>query len=166
MKRHSVKVTRRCAHVGEKGRCKRMTTTTHPFCGPHTKEHLGVSVRKSNIPMAGLGLFAERPFNVDERIVEYSGERLTTDQYDRRYDRDAMGSYGIQLSEKYVIDARKTSAGVARYACDYHGSGKRPNAEYVNFGGRIWIVATKRIRPGDEILTDYGDDMHRALGLK
>lgn len=125
-----------------------------------------MSVRKSNIPMAGLGLFAERPFNVDERIVEYSGERLTTDQYDRRYDRDAMGSYGIQLSEKYVIDARKTSAGVARYACDYHGSGKRPNAEYVNFGGRIWIVATKRIRPGDEILTDYGDDMHRALGLK
>jgi len=143
-----------------------MTTTTHPFCGQHTKEHLGVSVRKSNIPMAGLGLFAERTFKADDRIVEYSGERLTTDQYDRRYDRDAMGSYGIQLSEKYVIDARKTSSGVARYACDYHGSGKRPNAEYVNFGGRIWIVATKRIRPGEEILTDYGDDMHRALGLE
>ncbi|MBK6290623.1 MAG: SET domain-containing protein [Ignavibacteria bacterium] len=166
MKRHSVNVTRRCAHVGDKGRCKRMTTITHPFCGPHTREHLGITIQKSNIPKAGLGMFAMRTFVADERIVEYSGEKLTTDQYDRRYDKDNMGSYGIQLSEKYVIDARKTSSGVARYACDYHGSGKKPNAEYVNFGGRIWIVATKRIKPGEEILTDYGDDMHRALGLE
>lgn len=143
-----------------------MTTITHPFCGQHTREHLGITIQKSNIPMAGLGMFAVRPFVADERIVEYSGEKLTTDQYDRRYDKDSMGSYGIQLSEKYVIDARKTSSGVARYACDYHGSGKKPNAEYINFGGRIWIVATKRIKPGEEILTDYGDDMHRALGLE
>lgn len=166
MKRHSVNVTRRCAHVGDTGRCKRMTTITHPFCGQHTREHLGITIQKSNIPKAGLGMFAIRTFVADERIVEYSGEKLTTDQYDRRYNKDSMGSYGIQLSEKYVIDARKTTSGVARYACDYHGSGKKPNAEYINFGGRIWIVATKRIKAGEEILTDYGDDMHRALGLE
>ena len=166
MKRHSTNVTRRCAHVGDKGRCKRMTMITHPFCGQHTKEHLGISVRKSNIPQAGLGLFAEKPFAIDDRIVEYSGEKLTTGQYDRRYDKDSMGSYGIQLSEKFVIDAHLTSSGVARYACDFHGSGKKSNAEYVNFGSRIWIVAIKKIKVGDEILTDYGDDMHRALGLK
>jgi len=143
-----------------------MTTVTHPFCSQHTREHLGVTVQKSNIPKAGLGLFAEKMFNVDDRIVEYSGEKLTTAQYDRRYDKDAMGSYGIQLSESYVLDARKSNSGVARYACDYHGSKKKPNAEYVNFGGRIWIVATKRIKVADEILTDYGDDMHKALGLE
>ncbi len=143
-----------------------MTSVTHPFCGQHTREILGVSVRKSAIPKAGLGLFAERVFNVDDRVVEYTGEKLTTEQYDRRYKNDALGSYGIQLSEKFVLDARKTTSGVARYACDYHGSGKKPNAEYVNFGGRIWIVATRKIKIGDEILTDYGDDMHRALGLE
>lgn len=165
MKRHSVDVTSRCVHVGDKGRCKRMTVITHPFCGQHTREHLGVTVAKSNIAKAGLGLFAEKVFNVEDRIVEYSGEKLTTDQFDRRYDKDNMGSYGIMLSEKHVIDARKSNSGVARYACDYHGSGKRPNAEYVNFGGRIWIVATKKIKVGSEILTDYGNDMHRALGL-
>ncbi|MCX6140104.1 MAG: SET domain-containing protein [Candidatus Kapabacteria bacterium] len=166
MKRHSMNVTRRCAHIGDKGRCKRMTTVTHPFCGQHTREHLFVTVKKSLIPKAGLGLFAEKAFSVDERIVEYSGEKLTTAQYDRRYDKDSMGSYGISLSENFVIDARQTTSGVARYACDYHGSGKKPNAEYVNFGSRIWIVATRRIKAGDEILTDYGDDMHRALGLE
>ncbi len=122
-------------------------------------------MKKSSIPQAGLGLYAERTFEVDDRIVEYTGEKLTTDQYERRYKNDQLGSYGLALSEKYVIDARRTDAGVARYACDYHGSGKKPNAEYVNFGGRVWIVATRRIKQGEEILTDYGEDMHRALGL-
>lgn len=122
-------------------------------------------MKKSSIPQAGLGLYAERTFEVDDRIVEYTGEKLTTDQYERRYKSDQLGSYGLALSEKYVIDARRTDAGVARYACDYHGSGKKPNAEYVNFGGRVWIVATRRIKQGEEILTDYGEDMHRALGL-
>ncbi len=122
-------------------------------------------MRKSSIPKAGLGLYAERSFEVDDRIVEYTGEKLTTDQYERRYKSDQLGSYGLALSEKYVIDARRTDAGVARYACDYHGSGRKPNAEYVNFGGRVWIVATRRIKQGEEILTDYGEDMHRALGL-
>lgn len=165
MKRHSVKVTRRCAHRGDNGQCKRMTSVTHPYCAQHTKEHFGVSVKKSHIKGAGLGLFAERTFRADERIVEYTGEKLTTDQYDRRYASDALGSYGIQLSERYVIDAAKTTSGVARYACDYHGSGKKANAEYVVFGSRIYIVATRTIKPGEEIYTDYGDDMHRALGL-
>lgn len=165
MQHHVVKVTKRCAHTGDQGRCKRMTTSTHPFCGPHTRAVLGVSVRKSGIPKAGKGLFAERVFEVDQRIVEYTGEKLTTEQYERRYKSEQIGSYGLALSEKYVIDARRTDAGVARYACDYHGSGKKPNAEYVNVGGRVWIVATRRIKPGEEIFTDYGEEMHRALGL-
>lgn len=165
MQHHVVKVTKRCAHIGDQGRCKRMTTSTHPYCGPHTRLHFGVSVRKSSIPKAGMGLYAEKAFEVDDRIVEYTGEKLTTDQYERRYKTEQLGSYGLALSEKYVIDARRTDAGVARYACDYHGSGQKPNAEYVNFGGRVWIVATRRIKPGEEIFTDYGEDMHRALGL-
>lgn len=123
-------------------------------------------VRKSGIEQAGMGLYAARDFAKEDRIVEYSGEKLTTAQYNKRYDKDSMGAYGIQLTDEIVLDARKTTSGVARYACDYHGSGKRPNAEYINFGGRIWIVATKRIREGDEIFTNYGNDMHRALGLK
>lgn len=165
MKRHSINVTKQCAFRNEKGRCKRKTTKTHPYCGPHTDQVLGLRVAKSTIPLAGMGLFATRGFKKDEVICEYGGEKLTVDQYDRRYGDDAMGSYGIQLDSKHIIDARKTSAGVARYACDYHGSGRRPNAEYVTDGGKIHIVATRRIAAGEEILTDYGDEMHRAMGI-
>jgi len=165
MKHHSINVTKRCAYRGKKGRCKNDTTVTHPYCSKHTKKVLGLSVHKSSIPKAGKGLFAERDFKKGEQICKYGGEILTVDQYDKRYKDDSMGAYGIQLDEKRVIDAAKTTAGVARYACDYHGSGKKPNAEYISDDDEVWIVATKKIKAGDEIFTDYGDDMHRALGL-
>lgn len=168
MKKHSIKVTKRCAYVGKNGRCAINTSITHPLCARHTKSEMGLSVRKSNVPNAGLGLFAERTFKKDEQIARYGGEILTTAQYDKRYNADAMGAYGVQLDDNRVIDARKTTAGVARYACDYHGSHKKPNAEYVadDEAGEVWIVATRAIKKGDEILTDYGDDMHRAMGIE
>ena len=167
MKQHSIKVTKRCAFSVGNQRCSNNTTITHPYCSKHTKSELGLSVRKSNIPNAGMGLFAERPFKKGQNIAQYGGEVLTTAQYDKRYERDAMGAYGVQLDEERVIDARKTTAGVARYACDYHGSRRKPNAEYVadDEVSQVWIVATRHIKKGDEILTDYGDDMHCAMGI-
>lgn len=166
MKKHSIKVTKRCAYKGKSGRCEKMTTVTHPYCKKHTKKVLGVSVKKSSIPGAGKGLFAERDFKKGENIVQYNGEILTVDQYDKRYGDDAMGAYGITLDENRVIDAAKTSAGVARYACDFHGSkAKGPNAEYVSDDEEVWIVAIKNIKKGEEIFTDYGDEMHRAMGI-
>jgi len=143
-----------------------MTTITHPYCSKHTRKHLGVSVKKSKIPGAGYGLFAEKSFKKGEYIVQYTGEHLTTDEYDARYGDDTLGAYGITLNDTTVIDAAKTSAGVARYACDFHGSGKKNNAEYVTDDEEVWIVATKKIKAGDEIYTDYGEDMHKALGLE
>ncbi|MBN9398871.1 MAG: SET domain-containing protein ['Candidatus Kapabacteria' thiocyanatum] len=166
MKRHSIPVTAQCAYEGPNGRCKRMTTITHPYCGKHTQDVYGLKVAKSNIPGAGLGLFALRPFALGEHIVEYYGEKMTQKEYNLKYDDDALGAYGIELNSRYVLDAAKTSCGIARYACDYHGSRRKPNAEYVSDKGRIWVVAVRPIKAGDEILTDYGDEMHRALGLK
>lgn len=165
MNNHSIRVTAQCAFEGPNGRCRRMTTTTHPYCGPHTKSELGLLVAKSRIAKAGLGLFAARPFRKDGLVVEYTGEKLTTKAYNEKYGDDAMGAYGITLNARYVLDAAKTSSSVARYACDYHGSGKKPNAEFVTDRGRIWIVALRDLRVGDEIYVDYGEDMHRAMGL-
>lgn len=166
MKRHSIRVTAQCAYVGATGRCNKQTTITHPYCGVHTRQVLGVAVAPSAIAQAGLGLFAVRGFSKGQPIVEYCGEKLTTAAYDARYDGEGMGAYGIELDSEHVLDASKTSSGVARYACDYHGSGKRgPNAQYESDGERIWIVALRDIKPGEEIYTDYGDDMHRAIGI-
>jgi len=165
MSHHSISVTKRCRYKDRKGQCEQMTTITHPFCARHTRQILGVSVKKSQIPGAGLGLYAEREFLKGEKIVEYTGELLSHDEFDERYGHESLGAYGITLNDSWVIDAAKTSAGVARYACDYHGSGRRPNAEYESNDHEIWIVAKRTIQPGEEIFTDYGAEMHKALGL-
>ena len=165
MKHHNIKVTKRCTYEGKKGRCKNMTTITHPYCAKHTKKVMGLSVKKSKIKGAGLGLFAERTFKKGEEICKYEGEILTIDEYDERYADDDMGAYGITLNDKQIVDAALTSSGLGRYACDYHGSGKKNNAEYQSDDDEIWIVAIKKIKKGDEIYTDYGEDMHEALGL-
>lgn len=168
MKQHSITVRGRCAHVGRNGRCTQAISVTHPYCPKHTRQVLGLRVAKSSIPNAGKGLFADRDFSIGENIVRYGGEILTTAQYDKRYADDAMGAYGVQLDEDRVIDARRTDAGVARYACDYHGSRRKPNAEYVadDETDEVWVVATRKIKKGQEIFTDYGDEMHRAMGIE
>jgi hypothetical protein len=166
MNRHTVRVTAQCEYIGPAGRCRRKTTITHPFCGPHTEEVQGLRVARSSIAAAGLGLHAVRMFAKGSILAEYSGERLSQEEYDARYEGEPMGTYGIEVDEGYVLDARRTDSGIARYACDYHGSGRRPNAEFVSDEGRVWIVATRTIRPGDEIFVDYGDEMHRAMGIK
>lgn len=166
MDKHVVEVTRQCAYYGKKGRCRSITTITHPFCAKHTKKMLGLSVKPSKVKGAGYGLFAEKDFKKGQKIVEYTGEILTQDEYDERYLKDDMGSYGISLTEELVVDAARTDSGVARYACDFHGSGGMNNADYEDNGDTIWIVAVRKIKAGEEIYTDYGEDMHEALGLE
>lgn len=167
MKHHTIKEKARCALRGPKGRCKRITSVTHPYCAQHTARVLGVRVAKSNIKGAGFGLFATKSFAVGDRIVEYKGDVLTQAEYDARYDENNMGAYGIELNDTHVIDAARTTSGVARYACSYQGSGARkPNAEYVSDEQQVWIVALKPIKAGQEIFTDYGEEMIVAMGLK
>jgi hypothetical protein len=55
------------------------------------------------------------------------------------------------------IDARCTQASVARYAnaCDRPGYKKPCNARF-NAGGKL--VAVKKLKKGQEVLTRYGND--------
>lgn len=169
MPNHTIRVAKQCAYTDKGRQCRRTTVVTHPFCWYHTKTELGLEVKRSTIPGAGLGLFAVREFIAGERVAQYDGERLSSEEYQQRYEGQPMGTYGIELDDDVVLDARRTDSGVARYACDYHGSKNGPNAEFVVFfeksGGEVWIVATKRIKPGDEIFVDYGEEMHNAMGV-
>jgi hypothetical protein len=170
MRHHTIRIAARCAHAANGRQCGRTTVVTHPYCWYHTRTELGLEVRRSTIAGAGLGLFAVRPFLPGERIAQYDGERLSADEYQERYEGQALGTFGIELDHNVVLDARRTDSGVARYACDYHGSGGKANAEFVAVlnkrGGEVWIIATKSIGVGDEIFVDYGDEMHDAMGVK
>jgi hypothetical protein len=112
---------------------------------------LAFEVRPS--PIAGLGVFATRRIKRGARIVEYIGERISSDEADARYDDDAMASHHTMLFEvdaHTVIDGARhgNEARYINHACD-------PNCEAVNEDGRIFIEAIADIGPGDELVYDY-----------
>lgn len=113
----------------------------------------------------GLGLFATEPIKKRTLIVEYKGPRMSNAEADRL---EARGSkYMYQVNDKWTIDGSSRS-NVARYA----NHSCRPNAESDTVrgknggnsrGGRVIIRAIKNIKPGDEIVYDYGDDYFKYV---
>src|SRR5687768_10679939 len=56
----------------------------------------------------GRGAFAIRPVRKGTRIIEYTGERISHDEADRRYDDAGMGrhhTFLFSVDRKTVIDA-------------------------------------------------------------
>lgn len=108
-------------------------------------------IRRSEIQ--GRGAFAVRPIPKGTRIVEYTGERISHKEADKRYDDEAMGRHHTFLfiaTQRTVVDARHhgNEAKYINHACE-------PNCEAVIDGGRIFIEAVKAIRTGQELTYDY-----------
>jgi SET domain-containing protein len=104
-----------------------------------------VKVKRSGI---GLGLFAADKIAKDTRIIEYTGEKiLRTDRARHK------GKYLFTLNDKWTVDG-KSRANIARYA----NHSCRPNAKSLTVGHKIWIIARRRIRSGEEITFNYGKE--------
>ena len=110
-------------------------------------------VRNSRIH--GRGVFAARRIRNGTRIVEYTGERISNKEADRRYDDTKMRrhhTFLFTLDSNSVIDgAISTGGGDASYinhSCE-------PNCEAVIEGKKIFIHALHTIEPGTELAYDY-----------
>lgn len=117
-------------------------------------------------PHAGQGLFASRAYKRGERVVEYTGELLTREQYEQRYPNDKLGKYVLELSKNHYIDARDPDgSGPARFINDCRRSDRlaghcgRNNvrAEVARGTKRAWLYATRPISPGEELFWNYGN---------
>ena len=127
-----------------------------------------LKVRKSTIKGAGRGLFTTSRIRKEDVIVEYLGEKLTWKQCLRRYKNNSHELvYVFCVTDDNCIDAHATPDALARLANDSNGTefGKRKlnNAEYRIIKKRPYIVATKAIGPGSEILVNYGDEYWEAI---
>lgn len=102
---------------------------------------------------SGLGLFACIAFRAGQRVIEYTGERITAAEADRR-----RGRYLFHVDAGYAIDAagREHLARYINHAC-------RPNCEARLVGRRIFIHARRAIRPGKELTYHYGRVYFRAF---
>jgi len=113
------------------------------------------TVRKSKIQ--GMGGFATRWIDQGTRIIEYTGERISHEEGDARYDDDAMGrhhTFLFTVDDDTVIDAavNGNEARFVNHCCD-------PNCEAVDRGGRIFIEALRDIAPGEELFYDYAYEL-------
>ena len=111
------------------------------------KENKSVSIKRSS---AGLGLFATRAFKRGDFIIEYTGEKITDAEADKR-----GGKYLFVLKKNVVIDG-KGRENTARYI--NHGCKPNAEAERDEDAGKIRILAKRKILPGDEITYDYGKE--------
>lgn len=122
-------------------------------------------VKKSSLPGAGKGLYTKVPIKKGTRIVEYKGEILTWKEVEKMP--DYRNGYVFYFNLKYVIDAWKTKKSVAHFANDAMGiirvPGVKNNSEYDTEGKRCFIVATRDVPAGSEILVTYGAEYWRAI---
>ena len=108
-------------------------------------------LRKSGIQ--GRGAFATRRIRKGTRIIEYIGERISSEEGDERYDDSAMGrhhTFLFSLDDGTVVDAAVggNEARFINHSCD-------PNCEAVIEKGHIYIDALRTIQPGEELAYDY-----------
>lgn len=108
-------------------------------------------IRKS--PIQGHGAFALRRIRAGQRIVEYTGDRISNDEADRRYDEDGMTrhhTFLFTLDDDTCVDGDvpTNKARLINHSCD-------PNCEAVIDDDRIWIYALRNIQPGVELAYDY-----------
>ena len=110
-------------------------------------EYPKVAVKKAS---AGLGLFALEEIRKNQIIIEYTGDRITSKEADRR-----GGLYLFNVTKNLVIDA-KGRENTARYI--NHSCTPNAEAEHDEDSDRIYIRSIKQIGVGDEITYDYGKE--------
>ena len=104
-------------------------------------------------PIHGQGAFATRRIRKERRIIEYTGERISSHEADRRYDDDTMDNphtFVFTVGPDTVIDGARggNEARFINHSCE-------PNCEAVIEDGRIFIEALRNIPLGQELTFDY-----------
>ncbi len=97
---------------------------------------------------AGLGLFATAEFKKGDLVIEYTGEKITEAEANRR-----GGKYLFELNDEWTIDGkgRENTARYLNHSC-------KPNCypELDEDEERIFIYAKRTIQPGEELTYNYG----------
>ena len=118
-------------------------------------------VRRSQVPNAGMGLFARRELPRGTKL-KYRGQLMTSQQVEEKYPGDVLAPYTLsfkRFGHVFFVDASETPQHLARYANDSHGTLFIPNAVFRDPDpGRLWpcLYLTRSVKPGEEIFADYG----------
>lgn len=101
------------------------------------------------------GVFAARAIPKNTRIVDYAGEKISSQESRRREPRYMKHGHiwCFALTQRTVIDA-----GVGGNIGRFVNHSCRPNCYIEISRGTIWIRAARTIRKGEELTYDYHTD--------
>jgi uncharacterized protein len=107
----------------------------------------------------GRGVFAAEPIKDDQKIIEYTGEKISSKEGDRRSEVDDKLTYIFILNGQYDIDGsvNGNDARLVNHSC-------KPNSYIDIIDSKIWIIADRDIKEGEEITYDYSFDADRLEG--
>jgi len=111
----------------------------------------GLSIKKS--PIEGKGCFSIAHFSSGCKIAEYSGEKITNSEANRRARRRKLRICAI--NNRWSLDGSRGGNGThyINHSCE-------PNAYLKILYGHILFIALRDIEPDEEITIDYESTLH------
>lgn len=111
----------------------------------------GLAVKKSCIN--GKGCFAVVGFARGKKIAEYTGERISAAEANRRANRRVLRI--CEINSRWSLDGSRGGNGThyINHSCE-------PNSFMKILYGHIQFYALRDIRPGEEITIDYESTLH------
>ena len=111
----------------------------------------GLSIGKSKIN--GKGCFAATAFKRGRKIAEYTGERISDLEAQRRAGRAKLRI--CDIDGRWSLDGSRGGNGT-----HYINHSCAPNAYMKTIHGHVLFFALRDIRRGEEITIDYEDTLH------
>ena len=109
-------------------------------------------IKKSNIDKKGRGLYATKDIKEGTRIIDYIGNIITKKQTEENPKFDNLKPiYLFNLNNRYDLDGDVSwnDARLINHSCSN-------NCDYDGKGLKLWVIAMKDIKKGEEITCDYG----------
>jgi SET domain-containing protein len=109
-------------------------------------------IKKSNIDRKGRGLYATKDIKDGTRIIDYVGKIITKKQTEESEKfNNSKPIYLFNLNKKFDMDGdiSTNTAKLINHSCSN-------NCDYNGTGLKLWVVAIKNIKKGEELTCDYG----------
>jgi len=110
-----------------------------------------VEVRESGVH--GRGVFATRAIRKGERIIEYAGRRITWATAKKMPDTDRENPNHTKFFE--LDDGKIIDPSVGGNESQWINHSCAPNCQTDEEKGRIYVVARRNLKPGEELSYDY-----------
>jgi len=106
-------------------------------------------------PIDRYGVFAAETIPAKRRVVEYTGEKISHKEADRRFFKILRTGrprrfYFFILNRRWVVDGAVSGSGA-----ELINHGCTPNLVRRRIAGHIYYYSARKIRAGEELLVDY-----------